>query len=44
MRLQVGIEEFNHALSNIEAKGNVDAWMDYYSYYYRPFNRIFKTL
>jgi uncharacterized protein YjaZ len=44
MRLQVGLEKFNHALSNIEVKGNVDAWMEYYTFYRRPFSTIFKTL
>ncbi|WP_434122315.1 DUF2268 domain-containing putative Zn-dependent protease [Salinicoccus roseus] len=44
MRLQIGLEKFNHALSNIEVKGNVDAWMEYYTFYRRPFSRIFETL
>lgn len=37
MRLQVGLEKFNHALNNIAGKGNVDAWMEYYTFYRRPF-------
>lgn len=44
MRLQVGLEKFNNALSNIEAKGNVDAWMEYFTFYHRPFSTIFETL
>lgn len=44
MRLQVGLEKLNHALSNIEIKGNVDAWMEYYNFYRRPFSTIFETL
>ena len=44
MRLQVGLEKFNHALNNIAGKGNVDAWMEYYTFYRRPFSTIFETL